>query len=147
MSFGQHQQQTPSPTIARHCPQCKAYSVQNVQPNVDLSCPHCSAAWGRVASMEEILQVCPVCSNRQFYSTKDFNQLMGCFIMLIGICLVPWTYGLSLPVFAGIDWLLYRKVPLIAVCYRCGTEFRNFTHPSHLKPFMHHIGLKHDKYR
>jgi len=67
--------------------------------------------------------------------------------MLLGILLVPVTYGLSLPVMAAVDWLLYKKYPTIAVCYRCGMEFHNFDYPKRLKPFMHHIGLKYDKYR
>lgn len=67
--------------------------------------------------------------------------------MSVGIGLVPWTYGLSLPIFALIDWLFYRKVPMMAHCYRCGAEFRNFSYPKRLKQFMHHIGLKYDKYR
>lgn len=135
------------PTIARHCPKCKIYSTLEAKAGADLVCPQCQEKWGHVASIEDVLQTCPVCACRQFYLTKDFNQAVGCLIMLIGICLVPWTYGLSLPVFAGIDWLFYKKVPLIAACYRCGSEFRRFDHPSHLKPFMHHIGLKYDKYR
>jgi len=67
--------------------------------------------------------------------------------MLIGIILVPWTYGLSLPVFASIDWLLHKRVATIVNCYKCGTEFRGFSNLKHFKPFMHPIGLKYDKYR
>ena len=67
--------------------------------------------------------------------------------MGVGIALVPVTYGLSLPVFALVDWVIYRKVPKLTACYRCGSEFRGFTDPKCFKPFMHHIGLKYDKYR
>lgn len=67
--------------------------------------------------------------------------------MLIGILLVPLTYGLSLPVFALVDWLLHRKVPTIINCYKCGTEFRGFKNEKSFKPFLHHIGLKYDKFR
>ncbi len=68
--------------------------------------------------------------------------------MLAGIVLVPWTYGLSLPVFAGVDWLLHKRVPFILNCYRCGCEFHGFdSEHSRFKPFLHHIGLKYDKYR
>jgi hypothetical protein len=78
---------------------------------------------------------------------KDFNQVLGFVVMGVGIVLVPKTYGLSLPVFALIDWLIYRQVPKLVACYRCGGEFRGFAIPPQLKPFMHHIGLKYDKYR
>lgn len=78
---------------------------------------------------------------------KDFNQALGCLIMAGGIVLVPFTYGLSLPVFALLDWVLFRRVASFVVCYRCATEFRGFVVPKHFKPFLHHIGLKYDKYR
>ena len=67
--------------------------------------------------------------------------------MGVGIVLVPWTFGLSLPVFALLDWLLYRRVPSVIVCYKCGGEFYNFQTVKIFKPFLHHIGLKYDKYR
>jgi len=67
--------------------------------------------------------------------------------MIIGIALVPATYGLSLPVFALMDWLLHRKVPTLINCYKCGSEFRGFNNSKNFKPFMHHIGIKYDKFR
>ena len=67
--------------------------------------------------------------------------------MIVGIVLVPLTYGLSLPVFALIDWFLHKRVPTIINCYKCGCEFRGFKNEEKFKPFLHHIGLKYDKYR
>lgn len=134
-------------TLARHCPECKTYQEIPLTDNLELICPKCQNKWGSIESVEKILDRCPVCTCRQFYTTKDFNSFIGCSIMLVGIVLVPWTYGLSLPVFALIDWLLHKRVPTIVICYRCATEFRNLTVPKQLKPFMHHIGLKYDKYR
>ena len=133
-------------TIGRHCEQCKKFSEIELKDVSLLSCPHCSVHWGEVKTINEILQNCPVCGCRQFYQQKDFNQGVGCLIMLVGIGLVSWTYGLSLPVFSLIDWLIYRKIPSMAVCYRCGAEFKGFD-PSSLKSFKHHIGLKYDKFR
>ena len=111
-----------------------------------LRCPNCGAEWGSIEGTTQVLEQCPVCRCRQFYLSKDFNQSVGCLIMLIGIILVPFTYGLSLPVFALIDWVLHSKVQTILNCYKCGSEFRGFPR-GNLKPFMHHIGLKYDKYR
>lgn len=65
--------------------------------------------------------------------------------MLIAIVFVPLTYGLSLPVFALFDWWLYRKVPMLTVCYRCGAEYRGFHSSKTFKPFLHHIGEKYDR--
>ena len=135
------------PTLSRFCPQCKKYGVLEVHDGVNLICPHCHQSWGRVERIETIFDRCPVCACRQFYTDKDFNQAFGFLIMGVGIILVPKTYGLSLPVFAFVDWLIYHKVPRLIACYRCGSEFRGFAVPGRLKPFLHHIGLKYDQYR
>lgn len=135
------------PTISRFCPHCKKYVRLNVTNGKELECSYCHDKWGRVDQIENIFDRCPICTCRQFYTDKDFNQVIGFVVMAIGIILVPKTYGLSLPVFALIDWLIYRRVPKLVACYRCGCEFRGFIIPSQLKPFMHHIGLKYDKYR
>ena len=134
-------------TIARHCDQCKAYTVLPAVAGQTLICPQCAKEWGKMPATEFAFETCPVCPCRQFYTVKDFNQILGFAIMAIGIVLVPKTYGLSLPVFAFIDWLIYKKVPTIVACYRCGSEFRGFPIPARFKSFMHHIGLKYDKYR
>lgn len=134
-------------TISRHCPQCRSY--QSIEPKdyEPLKCPKCQDVWGKFENEFASFEHCPCCGCRQFYITKDFNQALGCLIMLFGIVLVPWTFGLSLPVFALIDWLFYRRVPAVTCCYRCGAEYRDFPASKEFKPFMHHIGLKYDKYR
>ena len=136
-----------NPTIARHCDQCKSYHEVKMHEGKTISCPQCSYLWGKLDAFDKIFENCPLCQCRQFYTSKDFNQLIGCFIMLIGIILVPWTYGISLPIFALIDWILHKRVPTIVNCYKCGSEFRHLDFPKQLKPFMHHIGLKYDKFR
>ena len=135
------------PTMARFCDQCRKYTMSTVSDGVQLKCLHCQNQWGEVVSTENVFDRCPVCTCRQFYTDKDFNQVIGFIIMGIGIVLVPFTYCLSLPVFALIDWIIYKRVPRLVACYRCATEFRGFKIPDRLKPFMHHIGLKYDKYR
>ena len=134
------------PTISRFC-DCKKYIRIDVMDATRLTCPHCQKDWGFIDKVDTVLDRCPVCTCRQFYTDKDFNQIIGFAVMGIGIVLVPMTYGLSLPVFALIDWLIYKQVPKLIACYRCGSEFRGFSIPERLKPFMHHIGLKYDKYR
>ena len=135
-------------TIARHCGPCKKYSQLSAEvKDQPLVCPHCLTIWGKSPGASFVFDTCPLCPCRQFYTVKDFNQILGFAVMAVGVVLVPWTYGLSLPVFAGVDWLLYQRIPTLVVCYRCGSEFRGFTIPSRFKPFMHHIGLKYDKYR
>jgi len=135
------------PTIAKHCKECKQYHAAPLMEDPIILCPNCHTQWGEVVNRQDVFDFCPICDCRQFYVTKDFNQFLGCFIMFIGIVLVPFTFGLSLPVFALVDWFIYRRVPMVVCCYRCDGEFRNVATDRKFKPYMHHIGLKHDKYR
>lgn len=134
-------------SIARFCDHCKQYGKVTLREHGSLSCPKCQRAWGSLTTFNAVFDQCPVCGCRQFYLSKDFNQFLGCLIMLVGIILVPFTYALSLPVFALIDWFLHRKVPTIINCYKCGSEFHGFSNTRGFRPFLHHIGLKYDKYR
>ena len=133
--------------VAQHCPHCKSYQTVEYSNQVELNCPSCTKEWGKVKNIDDIFDYCPSCECRQFYLSKNFNQFLGCSIMLVGIVLVPSTHGLSLPVFALIDFLLHKRVEYLANCYRCGLEFHGFDVNKRFKPFLHHIGLKYDKYR
>lgn len=135
------------PTITHQCAQCKKFFEFGALAGQPILCPHCSKNFGTMPDLQKVFESCPLCQGSQFWIQKDFNQLLGCSIILAGIVLVPWTYGLSLPVVAFIDWLLYRRVPTFVVCYKCASEFRGFPIPARFKPFLHHIGLKYDKYR
>jgi len=134
-------------SITRHCDQCQDYQEIEFDEPGELICPNCSALWGRITDFDKVFQHCPVCMCRQFYISKDFDKFIGILIILIGIVLVPMTYGLSLPVVAFIDWKLYKRINNFVNCYKCGAEFRGFDIPPDLKPFMHHIGEKYDKFR
>ncbi len=135
------------PTIGRHCPKCNYFSSLEAHQG-NYSCPNCTQHWGKLENLDNLFdEGCPFCPCRQFYLSKNFNQALGCAVMFLGIIFVPWTYGLSLPFFWLIDLVLYKRVKSIVNCYRCGTEFHNFNYPKRLKTFMHHIGLKYDKYR
>ncbi|MBI4436173.1 MAG: hypothetical protein HY590_02015 [Candidatus Omnitrophica bacterium] len=113
----------------------------------DLTCPHCAKQIGKIDSLDTLFDRCALCQCLQFYLSKDFNQTLGCLVVAIGIALVPWTYGLSLPIFALIDWILYKRVPTIVNCYRCGSLFREFDIPKHLKPFSHPLAMQYERFR
>ena len=134
-------------SIAYTCSQCRKYSQVKIIEEILLTCPQCTKEWGILKDVQTIFEHCVVCQCRQFYTQKDFNQALGCLIMILGIVLVPWTYGLSLPFFWLIDFIMHRKVAPMAVCYQCGCEFRGFAIPKQLKPFMHHIGVKYERNR
>ena len=60
---------------------------------------------------------------------------------------MPNTLKISLPFFAGIDWLLYQRVASMVICTRCGGEIRGFSIPGRLNPYLHKIGLRYDRTR
>ena len=133
-------------TLTYRCGRCKEYS--EVDPHQgSFSCLHCAKPGGRIENLDALFDHCPICQGRQFYLSKEFNRTLGFLILGVSIVLVPWTYGLSLPVCALMDWMLYRRVPTIVTCYQCGALLKGFGTPRHFKPFDHHIGLRYDKVR
>lgn len=107
-------------------------------------CAHC----GRAPSFppeDFAFDECALCGCPHFYLRRDFNSALGCVVMLAAIALVPWTYGLSLPVACLFDWMLYRCVAQLAVCYRCGAEYRGWALPPTIGEFSHHTAVSYDE--
>jgi hypothetical protein len=91
------------------------------------SCPDCGIK-RKIAQnhwSEDAVDVCPLCGCHHLYRQRDFNRAFGCVLVLLGAVLVPWTFGLSLPLFGLIDLWLYRRLKDAVVCYRCDTVFRD----------------------
>ena len=83
---------------------------------------------------------CPACSGSHFYREKDFNRLLGCGIIIFGILLVPFTYGISLAIVALVDWFLYSRIQDTIVCYNWQGEFFGINSiPENITSFDHHI--------
>ena len=82
---------------------------------------------------------CPDCGCTHLYKKKDFNQSLGCLIILIGAVFVPLTYGLSLVLLFLLDLALYRRIKDSIECYKCKTEFKNVVVPKNFTNFDHHI--------
>ena len=103
---------------AIHCKECKNPNL--FEKNIDFS-------------------ICPICDCKDLYRKKDFNQAVGCIIILIGAILVPWTYGVSLLVLSLVDFFLYQRVKDSVECYKCKSEYKNIAVPTQIKSFDHHI--------
>ena len=82
---------------------------------------------------------CPECGCKHLYKKKDFNQSLGCLIILIGAVFVPFTYGLSLAVLFLFDLILYSRTKDLIECYKCKVEFKDVTVPKYFTVFDHHI--------
>jgi hypothetical protein len=98
-------------TMAVRCPGC------GDERAVDL------AAWPEAAP--ETVTHCPLCACKHLYRQRDVNRALGCLLVVVGAALVPWTYGLSLVVLAGVDWYYYVRLGQSVVCYRCDTVYRD----------------------
>ena len=136
----------PVQRVDLECDQCSL--SQRTTPTRDglLVCGQCDRVW-QLASSEQVLNKCAICGCTRFFAQKDFNRGVGCVVMLAGAVLVPVTYGVSLPVCALVDWLLYRKVPDMAVCYLCQAEYRGFAMPQRLMAYRHHMAEGFEKRR
>lgn len=88
---------------------------------------------------EGILKECPVCSRQDFYKQKDFNRKIGVVLFVIAAILSIWTYGLSLVALYLVDLLLFKRLSMVAICYKCQTNFRQVKNMGELPDFDHEM--------
>lgn len=86
-----------------------------------------------------LLKECPVCTRQDFYKQKDFNRVVGVSLFVIAAILSIWTYGLSLVALYLVDLFLFRKLSLVAICYKCKTNFRHLTNMDEIRDFDHEM--------
>ncbi len=100
------------------------------------ACDRCGAASDVVAPPEgAIIDRCAACGHDQLYFQKDFNRAMGIAIIVVGAIFVPWTYYLSLLAVTILDYIVWRLVKDVIVCYRCQAVHRAYPPNPALKPF------------
>ena len=126
-----------SASIEVTCSQCRKEIRAPYSPPKPVSCPECNHQLTD-KPLPEDFSSCPLCESKHFYRQKDFNRTLGLGLILLGAILVPFTYGISLPVIWLFDLMLYRKVPNMAVCYKCDAEYREFKIPESVKPYSHY---------
>lgn len=132
-------------SVAKQCESCGREFRAPVETGGELACPHCCQRWD-LSGFAVLAHACPFCDARHFYRQKDFNPVLGLGIVVLGAALVPFTYGLSLPVLALLDWWLYRRVGEVAICYKCRAEFRGFALSGGVGPYSHHTAFYYEKY-
>lgn len=86
-----------------------------------------------------VLKECPVCTRQDFYKQKDFNRIVGVTLFIIAAILSIWTYGMSLVALYLVDLFLFRKLSLVAICYKCKTNFRNLTNMDEIRDYDHEM--------
>jgi hypothetical protein len=102
---------------ARPCERCGASN--------DVAAPPADAVIGR----------CAACGHDELYFQKDFNRATGITLVVIGAVLAPFTYFISLAVVTILDWIIWRMVKNVIVCYRCQAVHRGYDVPPSIKPF------------
>lgn len=107
------------------------------------SCPHCQLGFhGRPAkfSIDAPVERCLVCGNEEFYVQKDFNRELGLMIVMgsailvfLVMLVIHHILGIvCLLAVAVIDWVVYRQLANVTVCYLCQSIYRGFPlNPAH----------------
>jgi len=99
-------------------------------------CEHCGAATGVEAPAQDaVIDRCAACGHEELYFQKDFNRTTGIALVAIGAVFVPWTWGLSLLGVTILDYIVWRVVKDVIVCYECQAVHRGYPPNPALKPF------------
>ena len=92
---------------------------------------------------DTLIARCAVCSHDQVYVQKDFNRRTGIALVVLGSIFVPWTYGLSLLGVTALDYVVWRMVKNVIVCYECQSVHRGYA----AAPSVGHFDLvTHDRH-
>ncbi len=102
-------------------------------------CKHITDVKFNAEHEQGILKECPVCSRQDFYKQKDFNRMIGVTLFVIAAILSIWTYGLSLVALYLVDLFLFRKLALVAICYKCRTNFRSLANMPEIRDYDHEM--------
>lgn len=117
------------------CSQCEA-RLARVAGEPPRECEHCGAPSGGIAPPENAaIDRCAACGHDQLYFQKDFNRRTGIALVVVGAIFVPWTWGLSLLGVTILDYIVWRIVKDVIVCYECQAVHRGYPIPPALKPF------------
>jgi hypothetical protein len=117
------------------CKQCEARLGRDAG-EASRPCDFCGASCEVVAPPEGTpIAACAACEHKELYFQKDFNRTTGVALVVLGSIFVPWTYGLSLLGVTILDYIVWRLVKNVVVCYECQAVHRGYPFPASVKPF------------
>ena len=111
-------------------------------------CKHEDDAFFTEEHEQSILKVCPCCKRKDFYSQKDFNRKVGVILFVLTAVIStimfmkgmgPQWYLSTFIVLYALDFFLFRKLNLIAICYKCNTIFRDVANIELISGFDHEM--------
>ncbi|HXH75539.1 MAG TPA: hypothetical protein VNJ08_11270 [Bacteriovoracaceae bacterium] len=102
-------------------------------------CKHVTELHFTPDHQQDNLKTCPVCTRQDFYKQKDFNRKIGVVLFVIAAILSIWTYGISLIVLFIVDLILFKRLGVVAICYKCNTNFRGVKNIEEIRDFDHEM--------
>lgn len=133
-------------TVEFVCSQCNKDNLADLSADIrEISCQHC----GQViptklsSSMRQGGKVdrCVLCNKIRFYVQKDFNPRLGLLIFAIGVLFSYHTYGLTLLIATIIDFILYKVLKTVTICYNCRAIYRGFEEDPAHRGFDHNLAM------
>ena len=117
------------------CTKCEQRVARQAGEDASV-CEHCGIVTMVTAPpADAIIARCAACTHDQLYFQKDFNRSTGVALVAVGAVFVPWTYGLSLLAVTILDYVVWRIVKDVIVCYECQAVHRGYLPNPDVKPF------------
>jgi hypothetical protein len=142
--------------ISFRCPHCKHEIRTRDLSHETFSCANCDARIqlriGESIRARGVVEHCAVCDCNKVYIQKDFNRTLGVAILAVGAMASLILYGFNrvgeafavIGLFAAADFLLYRLLPNVVICYKCHAQYRGVGAPDVHEPFALGLAEKFD---
>lgn len=133
-------------TVEYVCEKCQKDNLKELSKLTDkLVCQHCGNAvdYHLSQNMQSGSKVdrCVLCDKIRFYVQKDFNPRLGLLIFGIGVIFSYHTYGLTLLIATIIDFILYKVLKTVTICYHCRAIYRGFPEDPTHRGFDHNLAM------
>jgi hypothetical protein len=133
--------------ITFRCPHCKSELSFDDLSKAGAPCPICAKEIAlRITEKmraENIVDQCAICGLNKLYEQKDFNRAFGAALFLaaaVACVILCWKnlvilgYGVLVAA-AAFDFILYRWLSNVVICYRCHSQYRKYSPKSEVPPF------------
>ena len=137
--------------ITFRCPHCQSELNFDDLSKESSPCPMCDKEIPlRITEKmraENIVDQCAICGLDKLYEQKDFNRTFGIALFLaaaVTCVILCWKHmvilGYGVLVAAAIfDFVLYRFLSSVVICYRCHSQYRKYSAKSEIPQFQ--LGL------
>ncbi len=124
-----------TPSVNFLCPKCEQRLAREAGAPAR-PCESCGARTEVVAPPAgAVIERCAACGHDELYFQKDFNRATGITLVVIGAVLAPFTYFISLVAVTILDYIIWRIVKDVIVCYECQAVHRGYPKNPELKAF------------